>query len=85
MRIAGDNVTIAVENGAAVYVKTGETEGGDWICRLEPNSSYTPAPVPYDPKNASLELSEEFKAEAAAEANRKSAEAARLRLAILSA
>lgn len=83
--VFGDKITIAVANGAAVYTKVGETVAGNWICVLEPDSSYAPAPQPYDPKNASLEPSDEFKAEAAAIANRKAAEAVRRRLAILSA
>jgi signal peptide peptidase SppA len=83
--VVGETVTIAVANGAAVYTKIGKTANNYWICSLEPDSSYTPAPQPYDPKNASLEPSDEFKAEAAAQASRKAADAARRRLALLSA
>jgi signal peptide peptidase SppA len=42
--VAGETITIAVENGAAVYTKVGENELGDWICALAPDSSYEPAP-----------------------------------------
>lgn len=96
--VVGETITIAVANGAAVYTKIGEDHAGDWVCRLEPNSSYTPAPSAEVPEaharsgseklkeaQASLEPSEEFKAEAAATANRNAADAARRRLAVLSA
>jgi signal peptide peptidase SppA len=86
--VAGDTITMAVANGAAVYTKIGEAEGGVWVCKLEPDSSYRPAPASdpaaFDPK-APLEVSDEFRAEAEAGARRKSAEAHRRRLAILSA
>ncbi len=45
MAVAGETITIAVENGAAVYTKVGETDSA-WICALAPDSSYTEAPEP---------------------------------------
>lgn len=81
---SGDLITIAVVNGAAVYEKVGETVDGAWICALMPGSSFTPPPSSPDP-NASLEPSEEFRAEAAAEARKAEAAKMRQRLAILSA
>lgn len=84
IHVFGETITIAVANGAAVYTKIGEDYAGDWVCALEPESSYTPSPSARA-EQASLEPSDEFKAEAAASAKRKAAEAARHRLALLSA
>lgn len=42
--VAGDTVTMAAENGAAVYTKLGLTESGDWVCRLEAGSSWSEPP-----------------------------------------
>jgi signal peptide peptidase SppA len=88
--VNGETITVAVANGAAVYTKIGESVSGNWICTLEPNSSYEPmskaeVEAPVDPTRLSLEVSDEFKAEAAASANRTSADAYRRRLAILGA
>lgn len=41
--VADNTITIAVENGAAVYTKVDETEHGEWVCALAPNSSYVEA------------------------------------------
>lgn len=75
---AGDTVTIAVANGAAVYTKIGESQAGNWVCMLEPNSSYEQMPAPPDPAAEHAATN--------AEAERKNgAEVHRQRLALLSA
>lgn len=83
-------ITIAVANGAAVYTKIGETIGGNWVCRLEPDSSYTPAPKSEAPAaeddRPGLERLKEIGAAIVAEDDRKAAvESQRRRLALLSA
>jgi len=70
----GGTITIAVENGAAVYSKVGITQDGDWVCHLASGSSWT-AP-PESPEEAASKA----EAKRAAEAN-----ARRRRLAVLSA
>lgn len=71
LKVAGETVTIAVENGAAVYSKIGVTALGDWVCSLAANSSFTDPP----PNKAEAELAE----------RKQAAEARRRRLALLSA
>ncbi len=46
VRVAGDIVTIAVENGAAVYNKVDEDAQGSWICTLAQGSSFADPPEP---------------------------------------
>ncbi len=46
VRVAGDTVTIAVENGAAVYNKVDEDAQGSWICALAQGSSFAEPPEP---------------------------------------
>lgn len=44
--IDGDNVTIALANGKAIYHKDGVTPIlGDWVCSLQPGSTYEPPPA----------------------------------------
>ncbi|WP_454629548.1 S49 family peptidase [Bradyrhizobium cenepequi] len=69
----GDTITIAVENGAAVYTRIGVTLAGDWVCVLAEGSSFTPP----TPSQAQIEFE-------AAERQRR-ADALRRRLALLSA
>ncbi|MCP1852805.1 MULTISPECIES: S49 family peptidase [unclassified Bradyrhizobium] len=71
LKVAGETVTIAVENGAAVYSKIGVSMAGDWICSLADGSSFTEPP----PNKAEAELAE----------RKQAAEARRRRLALLSA
>ena len=71
LKVAGDLITIAVENGAAVYSKIGVSETDDWVCSLAEGSSFTEPP----PNKAEAELAERARA----------AEARRRRLALLSA
>lgn len=78
---AGDTVTIAVANGAAVYTKIGETVDEYWICTLEPNSSYEPMPATPDPAAAAVQRP----ATDADAARKNGAEVHRQRLALLSA
>lgn len=72
VRSVGSTLTIACENGAAVYHQYGLTEQGDWICALAPNSSFSAPPLAAD-ENAGRELRE------------RQAAVARARLALLSA
>jgi signal peptide peptidase SppA len=70
----GGTITIAVENGAAVYSKVGITQDGDWVCHLAGGSSWTAPP------DSPEEAASKAEAKRAAEAN-----ARRRRLAVLSA
>ena len=88
--VVGNTLTFAVANGAAVYTKIGETEDDCWVCTLEPNSSFTPPPAHESPEASGQSGRDNLRAagaaiEAAADANRRAAEAARMRLAVLSA
>ncbi|WP_051334355.1 S49 family peptidase [Bradyrhizobium sp. Ai1a-2] len=70
--VTGTTVTIAVDNGAAVYSKIGISRQGDWVCVLAEGSSFSPPP----PSQAQID------AEAAERQHR--AHVLRRRLALLS-
>lgn len=81
--VVGDKITFAVANGAAVYTKLGHTENREWICTLEPDSSFTPPPAA---ASAAAEQADALEAIATADVARKAeAESIRHRLAILAA
>jgi signal peptide peptidase SppA len=44
MSVDGDNVTVTMANGKAVYHKDGVTPHGDWVCALQSGSTYEPPP-----------------------------------------
>ncbi|MGY4224340.1 signal peptide peptidase SppA [Bradyrhizobium sp. USDA 4503] len=71
LKVAGETITIGVENGAAVYSKIGVSAIGDWVCSLAAGSSFTEPP----PNKVEAELAE----------RKQAAEARRRRLALLGA